>query len=133
MMKKSDEGAYDSLPSMPTSPENLITLLTDLDIHHILYHHTPLKTVDDSKAVRIDIDPDATGVHIKNIFLRYRKKRYYLLVAHEDRAVDMKALQALIGSAVLSFASADRLFEMLGVYPGSVSPLALINDNKIRK
>ena len=46
----------------------------------------------------------------------------------EDRVIDLKALPDLIGSDRLSFGSVDRLFEMLGVRPGAVSPFALIND-----
>ena len=46
----------------------------------------------------------------------------------EDRVIDLKALPGLIGSDRLSFGSADRLFEMLGVRPGAVSPFTLIND-----
>ena len=50
------------------------------------------------------------------------------MVAQEDQSVDLKAVQAMIGSDRLSFGSAERLMEILGVRPGAVSPLALIND-----
>ena len=49
-------------------------------------------------------------------------------MAEEDRHVDMKNLNQEIGCERLSFGSAERLFEMLGVRPGAVSPLTLIND-----
>jgi Ala-tRNA(Pro) deacylase len=52
----------------------------------------------------------------------------WLVVALEDRAVDMKALRRRIGSAPLSFGRPDRLAEVLGVEPGAVTPFALIND-----
>ena len=66
--------------------------------------------------------------NVKNLFLRDKKKRNYLIVAEEDRVIDLKSLYAIIGSDRLSFGSADRLFEMLGVRPGAVSPFTLIND-----
>jgi len=44
----------------------------------------------------------------------------------------MKKLQGLIGSARLSFGKPDLLLEVLGVYPGSVTPFALINDVNLR-
>ena len=60
--------------------------------------------------------------------MRDRKKRNFLLVVEEDKSIDLKALPGLIGSDRLSFGSADRLLEMLGVRPGAVSPFTLIND-----
>ena len=52
----------------------------------------------------------------------------WLVVALEDRRLDLKALAGLIGSARLSFASPERLAAHLGVVPGAVTPFALIND-----
>jgi len=68
------------------------------------------------------------GMHVKNLYLRDKKKRNFLVVAEEDRSIDLKSLHQLIGADRLSFGSADRLFEMLGVRPGAVSPFTLIND-----
>ena len=55
-------------------------------------------------------------------------------MAEEDKVIDLKALPNDIGSDRLSFGSADRLFELLGVRPGAVSPFTLINDpdHKVR-
>ena len=110
--------------SLPTTPEAVMDCLVQLGVTYNAHHHPPLRTVEDSKAYRGDMP----GLHIKNLYLRDRKKRNFLLVAQEDRAVDLKAVQAMIGCDRLSFGSAERLMEMLGVRPGAVSPLALIND-----
>ena len=110
--------------SLPTPPERLMATLTSLDISFTIHSHPPLRTVEDAKAFRGDLQ----GTHIKNLYLRDRKKRNFLLVAEEDKAIDLKALPSLISSDRLSFGSADRLFEMLGVRPGAVSPFTLIND-----
>ena len=98
--------------------------LTSLDISFTTHTHPPLRTVEDAKAFRGDL----RGAHIKNLYLRDRKKRNFLLVSEEDKTIDLKTLHGLIGSDRLSFGSADRLFEMLGVRPGAVSPFTLIND-----
>ena len=50
------------------------------------------------------------------------------MVALEDRAIDLKRLGEMLGAGRLSFGSAERLRRHLGVEPGSVTPLALIND-----
>ena len=110
--------------SLPTAPETLIALLDRLQIAYVMHRHPPLRTVEDSKAYRGKM----TGLHIKNLYLRDRKKRNFLLVAEEDRQIEMKSLSEKIGCERLSFGSAERLFEMLGVRPGAVSPLTLIND-----
>ena len=110
--------------SLPTSPEAVMALLDQLEIDYVAHHHPPLRTVEDSKAHRGDMP----GIHIKNLFLRDRKKRNFLLVVEEDRKIDLKQIQTMMGCDRLSFGSADRLMEMLGVRPGAVSPLTLIND-----
>ena len=110
--------------SLPTTPETLMLALTSLDISYTTHTHPPLRTVEDAKTFRGDLQ----GAHIKNLYLRDRKKRNFLLVVEEDKSIDLKALPGLIGSDRLSFGSADRLFEMLGVRPGAVSPFTLIND-----
>lgn len=66
------------------------------------------------------------GGHIKNLYLRDHKKNNYLVVLQEDKNVDLKKLSLLMQSGRLSFGSADRLFENLGVRPGAVTPLAMI-------
>ena len=110
--------------SLPTAPETLLILLDKLQVDYLVHQHPPLRTVEDAKACRVDMP----GVHIKNLYLRDRKKRNFLLVAGEDQKIDLKILDKKIGCDRLSFGSADRLFEMLGVRPGAVSPLTLVND-----
>ena len=114
--------------SLPTLPETLLDKLTSLGISFTTHTHPPLRTVEDAKAFRGDLTGDLTGAHIKNLYLRDRKKLNFLVVAQEDRKIDLKSLGGQIGSDRLSFGSADRLFEMLGVRPGAVSPFTLIND-----
>ena len=110
--------------TLPTPPEALIETLEYAGITFTRHEHPPLRTVEDSKALRGQMD----GAHVKNLYLRDKKKKNHLIVAQEDRDIDLKSLPAMIGSDRLSFGSADRLFEFLGVRPGAVSPFTLIND-----
>ena len=64
----------------------------------------------------------------KNLFLRNKKEAMWLVVALEDRAVDLKRLGEVLGAGRLSFGSPERLRTYLGVEPGSVTPFAVIND-----
>jgi Ala-tRNA(Pro) deacylase len=110
--------------SLPTTPESLLAVLDALAIDYVTHYHPPLRTVEDAKTHRCGMP----GIHIKNLYLRDRKKRNFLIVAQEDRVIDLKTLDQKIGCDRLSFGSADRLFEMLGVRSGAVSPLTVIND-----
>ena len=112
--------------SLPTAPESILELLDKLKIGFERYDHEPLRTVEDSKANRSRMP----GFHIKNLFLRDRKKKNFLLITQEDCSIDLKKTEKLMGCDRLSFGSAERLFEILGVRPGAVSPLALINDKE---
>ena len=52
-----------------------------------------------------------------------------LVVAKEDTRVDLKALAGRLGHGRYSFAKNHLLQQVLNVAPGSVTPLALINDS----
>jgi Ala-tRNA(Pro) deacylase len=66
----------------------------------------------------------------KNLFLRNdRGKKHYLVLVRSDKTVDLKDLRRQINSSRLSFASEERLMKHLKLTKGSVSPLAIINDN----
>lgn len=73
--------------------------------------------------------PRLPGARSKNLFLRDRKgARHFLVTVPHDVAVDLNALGVLLGAGRLGFASAERLSAHLGITPGSVSLLALVND-----
>jgi Ala-tRNA(Pro) deacylase len=111
--------------NIAASPEELFAELDRLQIAHATITHPPVFTVEEAKQHRGPI----VGGHTKNLFLKDRKDRFYLAVTLEDVAVDLKALGPLLGaSGKLSFASPEALRAHLGVEPGSVTPLALIND-----
>jgi Ala-tRNA(Pro) deacylase len=106
------------------SPQQLFARLEQLGIAERTVEHPPVFTVEEAKALRGNLP----GHHIKNLFLRNKKEEMWLVVALEDRAIDLKRLGEVLGAGRLSFGSALRLKRHLGVEPGSVTPLALIND-----
>src|SRR5205814_7763660 len=106
------------------SPQQLFARLDALGLAHRTVEHAPVFTVDQAKQHRGALP----GHHIKNLFLRNKKEAMWLVVALEDRAIDLKRLGEALGAGRLSFGSPERLRRHLGVEPGSVTPLALIND-----
>ncbi|MEO1919908.1 MAG: prolyl-tRNA synthetase associated domain-containing protein [Paracoccaceae bacterium] len=114
--------------SLPVSSDTLLEKLTEWGIAFQRHDHVPLKTVADSKLVQdMFLSAEEGGGNIKNLYLRDHKKRNFLIVTEQDCKFDLKALPHLIGSGRLSFGSSDRLMENLGVRPGAVTPLAMIN------
>jgi len=110
---------------MPTSPEDLLAYLGSLSIVVETVDHPPLHTVEDSRALRGDIP----GGHTKNLFVKDKKDRLFLLVLGETTAIDLKRVHEKIGAqGRVSFGSAELLEEAWGVRPGAVTPFGAIND-----
>lgn len=107
-------------------PEDLYKYLNKLGLNYELFEHEPHATVIQSKRNRKKME----GFHLKNLFLRDKRKQNFLIVIQEDLEVDLKVLPKKIGSSRVSFGSTDRLFEKLGVLPGSVTPLSIINNQE---
>lgn len=69
------------------------------------------------------------GTFTKNLLLRDKKGRIFLFAIHEDRALDLRTLHGRVGAnGRLGFVPAERMVELLGVPPGALTPLGLIND-----
>ncbi len=113
---------------MPATPEALFARLNELGIRATTHRHPPLFTVEDSKRLRGALP----GGHCKSLFLKDKKDSLYLLVALEDRAIDLKTMHKKIDSGRLSFGRPELLWEALGVKPGAVTPFALMNDTAHR-
>ena len=110
--------------SQPFSPQQLFQRLDEMGIQYKAVTHEPLFTVEQSKELRGELP----GGHTKNLFLRNKKGAMWLVTCLEDREVNLKALGELLGSGRLSFGKPERLMRYLGVIPGAVTPLAVIND-----
>lgn len=105
-------------------PDVLFERLQTLGIDFKTVAHEALRTVEDAKRLRVDLP----GAHTKNLFMRNKKGRMWLLTCLEDRQLDLRALAESIGAKRLSFGSTERLMSYLGIIPGAVSPFALVND-----
>jgi Ala-tRNA(Pro) deacylase len=110
---------------MPASPADLFALLDRLRIPYATTPHEAVFTVAESAGVKERIP----GGHSKNLFLKDKRGRLFLVVAGADTPIDLKRLHEALGAAGrLSFGSAELLAARLGVAPGSVTPFAAMND-----
>ena len=76
----------------------------------------------------LELKASLPGAHTKNLFLKDKKGRLWLISARQDTVVDLKRAPKTIGSDRLSFGNEALLYETLGVRGGSVTALGLIND-----
>ncbi len=117
------------LAAMPATPDELLGLLAELGIRSKTHEHPPVFTVEESKRLRGRLP----GGHCKSLFLKDKGERLWLVVALEDRPVDLKALRRRLDARkTLSFGSAELLMAALGVTPGSVTPFGVVNDRSGR-
>ncbi len=67
----------------------------------------------------------------KNLFVCDEKKRdYYLITVKGDKRVNLNEFRKAHGLKRLRFASEESLRELLGLIPGAVTPLGLLNDKQ---
>ena len=105
---------------------DIYSFLTEHHIEYERFEHPPVYTVEDVHRLALNLP----GARIKNLFLREKKgPRHFLVVVPDDKRVDMKALPKILESGHVSFGSPDRLKKHLGIEPGSVSLLAIVNDS----
>ena len=104
---------------------DLMAFLADQGIAASTLDHPAVFRVEDGPGIK-DALP---GGHTKNLFLKDKKGRLFLVSAEAHARIDLKRLHERIGaSGRLSFGSAELLMEKLGVTPGSVTAFAVIND-----
>ncbi|HET6524813.1 prolyl-tRNA synthetase associated domain-containing protein [Sphingopyxis sp.] len=101
----------------------LLADLGALAIPFAAHEHEAVFTVAESDAVNAAIP----GAHTKNLFLKDNGGAYWLVTVPSEARVDLKALPAAIGSKRVSFGKAGDMERLLGISPGSVTPLAAIN------
>ena len=119
------EMEHDNTLATDATERPLFARLHALGIETETHRHPPLHTVAESKALRRDLP----GAHIKNLFLRDKKRNMWLVTVLEDHRINLKRLRQLLEtSGNLSFGSADLLRQTLGVEPGAVTPFAVMND-----
>ena len=106
---------------------DVYSLLDSLGIPYERYDHAPVFTCGEADAAV----PNHAAVQTKNLFLRDKRgRRHILFVTSCEKAVDIKGLAARVDADRLSFGSPERLMKYLGVTPGSVTVLGLMNDTE---
>ena len=116
---------------LPISSNQLLKQLDDWKIIYKHFTHEPLISVYESKLIQEKLfGNNKENGHIKNLYLRDKKKNNILFVNQQDAIIDLKLLAEKMNMGRLSFGSKERLMENLGVLPGAVSPFAMINGVK---
>ena len=104
---------------------DIYEFLDTIGVSYERFDHPAVYTVSEAKK----LSPKMEGASTKNLFLRDKKGiRHFLVIVPQDKQVDLKELSSILEASRLSFASPDRLNKYLGIEPGSVSILALLND-----
>jgi Ala-tRNA(Pro) deacylase len=109
---------------LPATRQDLLVRLAELGIATTTLDHEAVFTVAESSK----LERELPGGHTKNLFLKDKKGKLYLVVALGHAHIDLKTLPKVLGSDRLSFGRPELLLEILGVPAGSVTPFALIND-----
>jgi Ala-tRNA(Pro) deacylase len=112
----------------PATPQDLFAFLNKIGVQHATLEHEAVFRVEEGQAIKAALP----GGHTKNLFLKDAKGQIWLICALGGTQIDLKRLPAAIGAARLSFGSAELLYEVLRVQPGSVSLFCLINDAQRR-
>jgi Ala-tRNA(Pro) deacylase len=113
---------------MLTTKDAILARLEALGIEAATTHHPPVFTVEEAQ----EHTRHLPGGHCKNLFLKDKKDRLWLVTCLDEQRVDLNRLSKLLGAARFSFGKAELLREALGVTPGSVTPLAIVNDRDQR-
>lgn len=110
--------------SPPFDRDRLLAWMAEREIAHTTHDHPAVFRVEEG----LEMKAALPGAHTKNLFLKDKKGRLWLISAQQDTIIDLKRAPAVIGSDRLSFGNEALMWETLGVRPGSVTALGLIND-----
>lgn len=105
---------------------DIYEFLFEHGIEYERHDHPPVFTCEEADR----LVPPLPAAKTKNLLLRDRKgQRHFLVVVGYEKVVDLKTLSSLLEVGKLSLASPQRLRRYLGVDPGSVTILGLMNDS----
>ena len=107
--------------------QEIYTFLKEKNIWHEITEHEAVFAMEEL----LDVEVPYPSADAKNLFIRDDKKRnYYLITVCGNKRVNLKEFRNANQTRPLSFASAKDLQEILGLLPGSVTPLGLLNDEE---
>lgn len=125
MIVLQEENPHQNDEAVKNTKAKVYDALEKLEISYERIDHKPVYTAIEAIACT---DSLMEGIGCKNLFLQDTKKNYYLYFITDVKRADLKELRANIGSTRLSFASEEKLFELLQLTKGSVTPLGIVND-----
>ncbi len=112
----------------PTEPafdrDRLLDWMAANGVQQTTHDHPAVFRVEEG----LELKAAMPGAHTKNLFLKDKKGRLWLISARQDTVIDLKRAPQAMGSDRLSFGNETLLYETLGLTPGSVTALGLIND-----
>lgn len=107
--------------------QEVYDFLTSRGIEYEVTEHGAVFNMEEMSHVELP-HPEADA---KNLFVRDDKKRnYYLITVRGDKRVDLKKFREEHSTRQLSFASENDLMNLLGLIPGAVTPLGILNDSE---
>ena len=104
--------------------DRLLAWMAEHDIAQTTHDHPAVFRVEEG----LELKAAMPGAHTKNLFLKDKKGKLWLISARQDTVIDLKRAAAAMGSGRLSFGNETLMYDTLGVRPGSVTALSLIND-----
>ena len=119
-----DKPAPDSDSGPAFDRDRLLAWMAANGVEQMTHDHPAVFRVEEG----FELKAALPGTHTKNLFLKDKKGRLWLISARQDTVVDLKRAPKTIGSDRLSFGNGGLLYETLGVRGGSVTALGLIND-----
>lgn len=113
---------------MFTERENAVyKILSEMGIRYERVEHPAVYTCEEADSYIEHL----SGIRSKTLFLTNKKRtEFYLVVMDGSKSLDIKALSEAVGDRHLSFASVDRMEELLATSPGMVSIFALIYNKE---
>lgn len=110
---------------MPLTRADLEARLASLGIETTILEHPAVFTVEESAEIKAALP----GAHSKNLFLKDKKGRVFLVTAEAEATINLKTISEKIGaSGRVTFGKPEQLFELTGLIPGSVTPFGVLND-----
>ena len=108
--------------------DRLLAWMAENGVDQTTHDHPAVFRVEEG----LELKAAMPGAHTKNLFLKDKKQRLWLISARQDTIIDLKRAPKVIGSDRLSFGNESLMWETLGVRPGSVTALGLVNDAERR-
>ena len=103
----------------------IYNVLKELNIEYNEISHKAIATIEEAKLIEHNLE----GIGTKTLFLKDKKKNFYLLVLEENKKANLKELESFLQTKNLKFANPDNIKEILEIEPGAITPLAIINDH----